>query len=475
MKRSKKIIGLVAVLAVACIATFALTQYEEKQEEIKNSDAIILELPADTVEALSWEYTEDGLGFHKGESGWLYDDDDAFPVSEDKINDILSNFEAFGVSFIIENVEDYSQYGLDDPECTIHLRTAEQSYDIKLGAFSKMDEQRYVDIGDGNVYLVSNDPMDFLQSSLSGMIEHDDTPGFENVADITFSGSENYTIVKSEDSPNTYNTEDVYFAQINGAELPLDTDDVTNYLNTVTSLDLLTYVTYNATEEELASYGLDDPELTVTVNYTYTDEDDSEGSDTCVFHISQNPEELEAYEAAEEAEEEELPDVTKYVRIGDSQIVYELDDLDYITLSGASYDDLRHREVIWADFDTVTQIDVALEGENHSLTSTLDEEDEDAERVWYYGEEELDVGKLQTALENLSADSFTDEAPSEKEEISLTVYLDNENFPQVKIQLYRYDGSLCLAVVDGEPISLVDRSAVMELVEAVQAIVLNKA
>ena len=474
MKRSKKLIALVAVLVVACIATFALTQYEEKQEEIKNSDAIILEIPVDTVQSLSWEYTEDGLGFHKGEEGWLYDDDEAFPVSEDKVTGILSNFEAFGVTFIIENVEDYSQYGLDDPECVIHLSTAEQSYDIKLGAFSKMDEQRYVDIGDGNVYLVSSDPIDYLETALSGMIEHDDTPGFENVVDITFSGTENYTIVMTEDSPNTYNSEDIYFAQVNGEELPLDTDDITDYLNTVTTLDLLNYVTYNATEEDLASYGLDEPELSVTVNYTYTDEDDNEVSDTCVFHIGQNVEELEAYKAAEEAEED-LPDVTKYVRIGDSQIIYELDDIDYITLSGASYDDLRHREVIWADFDTVTQINITLEGENHALTSTLDEEDEDAERVWCYGEKELDIADLQSALEDLSADSFTDEAPSEKEEISLTVYLDNENFPQVKIQLYRYDGSLCLAVIDGETVSLVDRSAVMELVEAVQSIVLNKA
>ena len=472
MKRSKKMIALVAVLVVACVATFALTQYEEKQEEIKNSDAIILEVPIDTVQSLSWEYTEDGLAFHKGEDGWLYDDDEAFPVSVEKVEDILSNFEAFGVSFIIENVEDYSQYGLDEPECTIHLSTAEQSYDIKLGDFSKMDEQRYVDIGDGNVYLVSSDPIDYLETALSGMIEHDDTPGFENVVDITFSGTENYTIVMTEDSPNTYNSEDIYFAQVNGEELPLDTDDITDYLNTVTTLDLLNYVTYNATEEDLASYGLDEPELSVTVNYTYTDEDDNEVSDTCVFHIGQNVEELEAYKAAEEAEED-LPDVTKYVRIGDSQIIYELDDIDYITLSGASYDDLRHREVIWVDFDAVTQIDITLEGENHAITSTLDDEDEDAERVWYYGEEELDIADLQSALEALSADSFTDEAPSEKEEISLTVYLDNENFPQVKIQLYRYDGSLCLAVVDGETVSLVDRSAVMELVEAVHAIVLN--
>lgn len=473
MKRSKKLIALVAILVVACIATFALTQYEEKQEEIKNSDAIILEIPTDTVESLSWEYTEDGLGFHKGETGWLYDDDEAFPVSEDKINGILSNFEAFGVSFIIENVEDYSQYGLDDPECTIHLTTAEQTYDVKLGAFSKMDEQRYVDIGDGNVYLVSNDPVDYLETALSSMIEHDDTTGFENVVDITFSGSENYTIVKTEDSPNTYNSDDIYFAQIDGEELPLDTDDITDYLNTIATLDFLDYVTYNATEEELASYGLDDPELTVTVNYTYTGEDDDEVSDTCVIHIGRNVEELAAYEAAKKAEET-LPNVTQYVRVGDSQIVYELSDLDYLTLSGTAYDDLRHREVIWADFDTVTQIDITLEGENHALTSILDEEDEDAERVWYYGEEEMDISDLQSALESLSADSFTDETPSEKEEISLTVYLDNENFPQVKIQLYRYDGGQCLAVVDGETVSLVDRSSVMELVEAVQSIVLNK-
>lgn len=104
------------------------------------------------------------------------------------------------------------------------------------------------------------------------------------------------------------------------------------------------------------------------------------------------------------------------------------------------------------------------------VTSSLDE---DGEQLWYYVDEELDIYDLENALTDLSADSFTDEAPTKKEEISLTVHLDNENFPQVKIQLYRYDGSLCLAVVDGETVSLVNRSAVMALVEAVQAIVLN--
>lgn len=499
MKRYKRILVLVAVLVVASLATFALTQYEEKQEQIKNSDAIILEIPAESVTSLSWEYDGGGgLAFNKTDDGWKYQDDEAFPVSEDKVSAILEKFESFGVTFIIENVEDYGQYGLDAPEATLHLATAERSYDIKLGAFSKMDEQRYVDIGDGNVYLVSEDPIDYVDSSLSSMIAHDDTPGFEKVVDITFAGSENYTITRVDESTNTYNPEDdIYFVERDGETVSLDTASVRQYLNTVTSLDLLDYVTYNATEDELKEYGLDYPVLSVTVNYTYTetDEDGEETtvSDTCVFHISENPEER-AEADRQIAEGNNAGSVTKYVRIGDSQIVYTVDDVDYAILAAVSYNDLRHNNVFWADFEIVTQIDIILEGNEHTLISELNEDDE---RVWYYGEdavvpaateetmddseetqaederETLDLADFESALMALTADSFTDELPSEVEEIGLTLHLDNENFPTVEIRLYRYDGSFCLAVVDGDPVSLVSRSSVMDLVEAVQAIVLN--
>ena len=282
-----------------------------------------------------------------------------------------------------------------------------------------------------------------------------------------------------------------------GETVPLDTASVRQYLNTVTSLDLLDYVTYNATEDELKEYGLDSPVLSVTVNYTYTetDEDGEETtvSDTCVFHISENPEER-AEADKQIADGNNAGSVTKYVRIGDSQIVYTMDDVDYAILAAASYNDLRHNDVFWADFEIVTQIDIILEGNEHTLISELNE---DEERVWYYGEdalapaateettditeetqaederETLDLADFESALLALTADSFTDELPGEVEEIGLTLHLDNENFPTVEIRLYRYDGSFCLAVVDGDPVSLVSRSSVMDLVEAVQAIVLN--
>lgn len=494
MKRFKKLGGLICVLIVACVGTLLLSRYEEKQEIIKNSDEIILEIPTDSVTALSWEYANgDNLSFNKGENGWRYDEDDAFPVSSEKVESILSHFEAFGVSFIIENVDDYSQYGLDEPECTLHITTEETSLDIKLGDFSKMDEQRYVDIGDGNVYLVSEDPLDYVDSALSTMIENDDTPGFEKVVDIRFTGAQNYMIQRLEDTDYSYSDSDVYFVQQNGKYLPLDKAAVTKYLNTITSLDLRSYVTYNATEEELVNFGLDEPELSVTVNYTYTEDDSEEEiSDVCVIHISRNPEELKAAEEAE-GTGENAEAVSMYVRVGDSQIVYELDKVDYGILSAASYDDLRHQEVFWGDFEDVTQIDITLEGETHTLVS---EKNEDDERTWRFLTEEiaeeetqtdsteetlaeeseddtLDLSDFEDALSALSATEFTTEKPNGKEEIRVKLHLENESFPEVEIILYRYDGTSCLAVIDGQSVSFVPRASVMELVEAVQTIVLN--
>lgn len=295
MKRYKRILVLLAVLAVGCIATFALTQYEQEQENIRTSDAIILEIPNDTVTSLSWEYASgSALAFDKIDGVWQYQDDNAFPVDEEKVTSILQKFESFGVTFIIEDVEDYAQYGLDDPEATLHLTTQENSYDIKLGNFSTMDQQRYVDIGDGNVYLVSKDPMDYIDEELSSMIDHDEIPSFETVVSIRFAGSESYTITRIEESTDTYApADDLYFVERDGKNVPLDTASVKTYLNTISTLSLSDYVTYNASEEELQTYGLDAPTLSVTVDYTHTQTDENGDettvSDTCVLHISENP------------------------------------------------------------------------------------------------------------------------------------------------------------------------------------------
>ncbi len=469
MKRSRRLVILLGLLLAACAATFGVIRYEEHKEVIRNSDAIVLEIDSDAVQTLSWEYGAETLAFHK-EDTWLYDGDAAFPVDEEKIQERLELFRAFGVSFIIEDVEDYGQYGLDKPICTIRLSTADETWEILLGNYSSMDSQRYVSVGDGNVYLVQNDPLDYFDASLSDMIDHDETPDFDKVTGIRFAGTESYSITYEEDSGNTYCEEDVYFAERAGSLLPLDTSRVDAYLQKISGLSLTDYVTYNATAEELEACGLDTPELTVTVDYTYEDEARNEITQTFALQISRDPEEQKAAEEASDQEEGTAEEeITAYARVGDSRIVYRITANEYKALMDASYDALRHLEVLSADFSDVTQLDISLEGAAYSITA----EGSGDGRTYSYLGEELEIGDLQSALESLKAESFTDERPTQKKEIGLTVHLDNENYPEVRIELYRYDGTNCLAVVDGTPVSLVARADVVDLIEAVNEIVLN--
>jgi len=467
MKRSKKIYLLLGILIVTSIATYAAKQYEEHKEKIKNSEEIIMEIPRDSVKTLSWENESANLAFHKEEK-WLYDKDEVFPVDEEKINELLEVFEELKAAFIIEDVEDFGQYGLDDPICTINLSTDEKSYEILVGDYSIMDSQRYISIGDGNVYLVKDDPMNYFDAVLDDMIDHDETPLFSNnVTKINFKGEENYNIVYEEDSVNTYNDDDVFFAQINGKNLPLDTTRVNSYLSKITHLNLIDYVTYNATDDELKKYGLDEPELTITVDYTSKDKDGKETSDTFVLNISQDPEEKKASKNESENSDEEK--ITAYARVGNSKILYKITSDSYKDLIEASYNSFRHLEVYYGDFKDIKQIDISLEGNDYTITS----EKKGDKRTYYYNEEEVETLNLQNALENLKADSFTDKKPTQKKEIGLKLYLDNENYPEIKIDLYRYDGTYCLAVINGEPVSLVKRNYVVDLIEAVHSIVLN--
>lgn len=300
-----------------------VSKYEKQKEIIKNSDEIIMEIKKEDVKVLSWECDMGSFAFHRDENGsWLYDEDEEFPVDKEKIENLLELFEEFGVAFMIEEVEDFEQYGLDTPELSVVFE--------------------YADIGEDK---------------------------------------------------------------------------------------------------------------------------DKETKETFALYIGRDPKEQEVEESDKDTEEE----VTTYARIGESKIIYQLTTEQYKKLKEITYDTLRHQELFWADFSDIYQFDILLENTSYTITSKLEGEN----RNWYYQDEELEIANIQSAIRGLRASSFTDKAPDQKEEINLTIYLDNENFPKVHIQLYRYDGEECIATVDGKAVAFVGRNRVVDLMEAVNSIVLK--
>ena len=465
MHRSKRLLILVGVLAVVCAAAFLAARVQEQQEQVEASGETVLAIDAGNVASLAWTSGEAEYAFHK-DGTWIYDADEAFPVNAEALEELLAPFSSFNTAFVIRDVTDYAQYGLEEPECTIEIGTAEASYTIALGDMSAMDDQRYVSIGDGNVYLAVTDPMDAFAVELSDLIDNDEIPQMDTVTALSLTGAVEESIAYVEAGGSSYSDEDVYFLQSGEESLPLDTDLVEDYLGGIRGLVLTDYATYNATEIELASFGLNDPALTVTVEYE---------------------------QQAEAAEEGAEPETTAGTRVGDSPIVYNLSDADGEALFAGSYDDLRHRQVFWGDFDDVAQATILLDNQTYTLTAQTAETaetgedadaaagsaeptaaaEEDAEITWTCNGEPVDVTGIRDKLAALTAEAFTEEAPADQLEISLTLDLNNEDVPQVRIQLYRYDGARCLAVLDGEPAALVAREDVVDLMEAVRTLLLG--
>lgn len=504
MHRSKRLLILVGVLAVVCAAAFLAARVQEQQEQVEASGETVLAIDAGNVASLAWTSGEAEYAFHK-DGTWIYDADEAFPVNAEALEELLAPFSSFNAAFVIRDVTDYAQYGLEEPECTIEIGTADASYTIALGDMSAMDDQRYVSIGDGNVYLAVTDPMGAFAVELSDLIDNDEIPQMDTVAALSLTGAVEESIAYVEAGGPSYSDEDVYFLQSGEESLPLDTDLVEDYLGGIRDLVLTDYATYNATEIELASFGLNDPALTVTVEYEQQAEAAEEGAEpettagALALHIGRVEEEAEesAEETAESAEDISQEDVqyAYYLRVGDSQIVYNLSDADGEALFAASYDDLRHRQLFWGDFDDVAQATILLDNQTYTLTAQTAETaetgedadaaagsaeptaaaaaEEDAEITWTCNGEPVDVTGIRDKLAALTAEAFTEEAPADQLEISLTLDRNDEDVPQVRIQLYRYDGASCLAVLDGEPAALVAREDVVDLMEAVRTLLLG--
>ena len=454
MYKKKNIYILFVILIVISIATLVVSNIEEKKEDIKTGGEVVLEIDPDTVTNLSWTISKNTLSFTKDES-WLYDDDNNYPLDETKINNLLNVFKSFTSTYVIENVEDYDQYGLSSPMCTINITTEDKTYTIKLGDESKMDKQRYVDIGDGNVYLTASDPYDSYDIELNSLMLNDSIPVMKDVTAVTFSGNENYTITKTEGT--SICDDDEYFV----GDKSLDNNLVSTYLSKIKNLSLTNSVTYNVTDEELEEYGFNNSDLTITVNYT---EKGSSDEQTLTLYVASNVEELKEYNEASDDDKDESS-ITRYVRMNDSKIIYSIASSTYNTLTSNSYDDLRHQEIFPGDMDSVTSMEISLDGTEYTFTKEDD--------TWKYNDTEIDVETLTSDLTSLDVDSFTTDTSTNTKEVSIILNLDNDNYPAYKMDFYRYDGNSCIVYVNDEPYAYVSRSSVVDIIEAIHKIVLN--
>ena len=471
MKREKKLLTLLVVLAVMVCAAFGAAKLNPDNQEVAEEDTttVVYSLESAAAESLSWTKDGESLSFVKSGETWVYETDNTFPLDETAISSILSQLSEVSSAKTIEVVEDMSQYGLEDPVCTVTV-TADEITELHFGDETSLGGERYLSIGDGNVYLVDSDLTDIFDYELYDMVKKESIPSMSDVTAFELvSDTENYVIEHLENCGLAYSDEYEWFMQGEDGYLVLDNELTSSLIQNITGLAWGECMDYSA-GQNLAAYGLDTPVATATVHYIETTEVETNETDedgNVVYETLQN-------EKTFVLEIGDYYDEGCYARISGSEMVYLIDAMICDTLLYMSYADLYPDEVLVLNEDVLTSVEFMLNGVTYAVDKVIhDVTNEDGEisqeTMYMLDDSEVEFEDVLNTLTDLTSSGYAGNVlPERALEIGFVIHQDNKDYPEIEMLVYQYDNTNCLVTLNGESTVFVPREEIISLIDDIE-------
>ena len=502
-KKTVKLVSAVVVLGVACGAYAGVNSYvssqEAKEAEKEDKSVDLISLKADDVTAVSFKADDEDVEFDKKDDTWTEKSDADFPVNQDTMDNAVKGVASLTADQEISDVEDLSQYDLDEPQNTITLTTADGDTTLQVGMESS-NNQYYVkkEDDDKNVYLVSSTS---LEPFMGGLYDFAESGTFPSVTSATIT---DVKVDKEDGYELTQDADNLFWNVSDGKDTEkADTTKAGNVTSAIGSLAYDKFVDYNCTDD--AKYGFDDPYAVVTVKYTEeeaveSDEEDSSEDEQETRTIEKT---LTIYVGDETGDD-------RYVKVDDSKEVYTItkdsltdildstiSDFYSLTVNYVSVNDLDSLEVKSDDGDhtvSVVRETAKAEDEEESDTDTSDEENTDESSAETSDEssadvdsseettsdttttsyeldgEELDESAFTTfynKLINMTAQERLTEEYTPDGEAAYTFLFKDTDGNETTAEYYEYDTNFYAAVV-GDKVYLVNKMNVKELNDAYQ-------
>ena len=467
MKREKKLLILSGVLVV-CVAGAVVISRIDFEEKMTGTETAIVDVDSSEITYLAWNYENNDVAFTCQDGTWVYDSDDKMPVDQELLNEIAENLSSITSDKKVEEVQSLSVYGLSDPSCRITIKTADNTYEISVGDETFSDGEVYISNGDDYVYLTSADLVDEVSYSLLDCVQKEEIPEMESISQLKVVNEGTQDMVYKENSGYCYSDAYTYYLQDGDAWKHLDNENTEEAFTTMTEFSWEACVDYYAEESELASYGLDEPDAEVSVTYQPAQDEETSNEEE-----TSTEEQNFVYEVG-------TANDAYYAKLKDSNIVYSITEDVYNAAVDASYDNLKPEEVILLDWDTVDSIDVTFNGNVYTIA--LEKDGDDGYKYTFNGSE-IEFGDILDQLSDITVakDSDEKEVPEEsptlsgnQEELSLTFHRNTESYATVELVFYQYDGSWCIAQLNEDTLNYTERSAVVDLKEAINSVILDQ-
>lgn len=537
-KKTVKLVSAVVVLGVLCAAyegvNFYVTSQEEKETEENDTSVDLVSLEADDITAVSFTADQNKVEFDKKDDSWTEKSDANFPVNQDTVDSAVKGVTSLTADQEISDVEDMSQYDLDNPQNTITLTTADGDTSLQIGMESS-NNQYYVkkEDDDKNVYLVSSSSIEPFMGTLYDFAESGTFPSVTSatITDVKVDKENSYEL--TQDADNLFwNVSDGKTTE------KADTTKAGTVTSAIGSLAYDKFVDYNCTDD--SKYGFDNPYAVITVKYTEeeaveSDEDSEESTDadteesTTDEAAADTSEDADASDEDSSEDEQETQTVEKtltiyvgdetgddrYVKVDDSKEVYTItkdsltdildstmSDFYNLSVSYVSVNDLDSLEVQSADGDhTINVVTETVKAEDEDTTddtdsdttdesstetsdesstdtdssdeSSSDDEEETTTTTYKLDGEDLDESTFTTfynKLINMTAQERLTEEYTPEGDPAYTFIFKDKDGKETTVKYYEYDTNFYAALVE-DKVYLVNKMNVKDLDEAYQKMV----
>ena len=297
-KKSVNLITAVGVLVVLSGAYVGVKTYVAKQEAADTESAEeenpeIISIASADVKSIKFVIDKKEVTFEKDGDSWVKSDETGFPVDQDKIDTLVSSMNSIKAERTLENVEDASEYELDQPENTITVTTEDgETTVIQLGMENDSTSQEYIDLNEDSstVYVVSNSTFSSFKGTLYDFAKSGVFPTVDSstVSKISVDGKDSSYVVEKDEN-NFWNITG------DGETEKADSAKATSLASALSSMAYSSYVNYNCAEDEFSQYGLDKPYAEIIVDYqkevekeSTDDENEAENGDEEVSEASEN-------------------------------------------------------------------------------------------------------------------------------------------------------------------------------------------
>lgn len=309
-KKNKTLILLGIVLIALCAVYFGIVRYkgysenkaaEQSQSEEEANKIIVSN--RDNISRIVINGENGGIPFIKRDDRWIYEPDESFPLNTSMVTLIENDISPLEAVRKLEEREDLSSYGLEQPSYTVTVTDQDgNSETVLIGASSGENFYAMVQ-GGSDIYTIGSALVTAIDYRLNDFIALDNLPELseETIQNITVTNASGTAAYQKQENTGpaeesssseeetgdvneTAETEEsVTWQKIKdgvSAEVE-DSSSISSAVGTLSSITPIACESYNTPAENLSSYGLDEASRTsLLIDYI-----DNNEEKTVIFRI----------------------------------------------------------------------------------------------------------------------------------------------------------------------------------------------